>query len=303
MKQFSRVSGALSARLSAADLAAIVDLLESGDRAALQAVQSDPIERARVMLHLGAHYRVPAVLEKTGLSAAAPPESIHSMGRGSLAAGGSMYYADLVIGALEQVGAELPPAAAILDFGCSSGRVIRVLKAYNAAYNCYGCDPNGEAIGWAQQNLPGIDFRISPLRPPLSYAPGHFDLLFAISIWSHMNQKSARGWLAEMRRIVKAGGLFLLTFHGLSSVSYYTTNRLHDPHLMQRMRGNLLRKGFSFFDRFGKSGDWGVRDSEWGEAYMSLRWLEENTKNDWQCLYYQAGLVEGNQDLAVLRAQ
>jgi len=303
MSQLSPVSAALTARLSAADLAAVVAELDAGDRAALEAVQSDPAERNRVTLHLGAHYRVREVLEKTGLSAAAPPESIHSMGRGSLAAGGSMYYADLVIGALQQVGAELGPAASILDFGCSSGRVIRVLKAYDAAFKCYGCDPNAEAIQWAQRNLPGIDFAISALRPPLSYGPGQFDLVFAISIWSHMNQKSARAWLAEMRRIVRSDGLFLLTFHGRSSIDYYAANRLHDLALMEKTRRDLINRGFSFFDRFGKSGDWGVKDSQWGEAYMSLRWLEETSRRGWQCLYYQAGLVEGNQDLAVLRAR
>lgn len=301
--EFSPVTDALFSRLRAADVAAVLASLTPEEKAVVGGVEPESPAYKRMIIHIGVHHEIPGVLAKTGLTAADPPQTIHSMGRGSLAAGGSAYYADLVSGAMQQAGADLPPGASILDFGCSSGRVIRVLKAFDATCECSGCDPNRQAIEWAQQNLAPIDFAVSPLRPPLGYPAGGFDLVFAISIWSHMNQRSSRAWLAEMRRIIRPGGFLLLTFHGMHSVNYYASHGLHEPRRIEKIRADLERKGFAFFNRFGPEGDWGVKDREWGEAYLSLRWLDASTKDAWDVLYFQAGIVEGNQDLAVLRAR
>ena len=44
-----------------------------------------------------------------------------------------------------------------LDFGCSSGRVVRALAAAWPEAEWHGCDPNADAIAWAREHLPGID--------------------------------------------------------------------------------------------------------------------------------------------------
>ena len=74
---------------------------------------------------------------------------------GVLTAAGGIYEADMVIDALLSGGGSIGAVHAALDFGCSSGRVLRSLTAAYPAIEWHGCDPNGPAIEWATANLPG----------------------------------------------------------------------------------------------------------------------------------------------------
>ena len=87
------------------------------------------------------------------------------MARGSLAGGGALYYADLLSHLLRRAGTSLDDVRRGLDFGCSSGRVVRALQAAYPHGEWHGADPNEPAIAWAREHLPGIDFRgISPTQ-------------------------------------------------------------------------------------------------------------------------------------------
>ena len=110
------------------------------------------------------------MIEKSGLVPAQPPDEIHAMSRGALASGGSAGYADLVVSGLAGAGKRLEPGERVLDFGCSSGRVVRVLAAAFPDVRWHACDPNEAAVAWAQANLPGIEFAVSAQEPPLPYA-------------------------------------------------------------------------------------------------------------------------------------
>ncbi len=72
------------------------------------------------------------------------------MARGPLAAAGGLYEADMVFNAVRAAGADLAQAGEVLDFGCSSGRVLRVLAAAFPTVRWRGCDPNERAIEWAR---------------------------------------------------------------------------------------------------------------------------------------------------------
>ena len=56
----------------------------------------DRSTKKQLALVFGVWHEIPAVLEKTGLRPDAPPEDVHAMARGPLAAGGAIYYADLL---------------------------------------------------------------------------------------------------------------------------------------------------------------------------------------------------------------
>ena len=147
------------------------------------------------------------------------------MGQGPLAAGGTPYYADIVTAALAGGGTDLgDPTTRLagLDFGCSSGRVVRVLAAaYPDTVAWHACDPIASSIEWAQRSLPGIEFELSPQEPPLPYADDAFDFVFAISIWSHFGERAGVAWLDEMHRVIGPSGLFVLTTHGSQSIAHY----------------------------------------------------------------------------------
>jgi len=98
----------------------------------------------------------------------------------------------------------------VLEFGCGSGRVARWWLE-GAAARFHGCDINPRLVAWCEAKLAG-EFRRTRLEPPLPYADGQFDLVYALSVFTHMHEANARVWLAELARVVKPGGLALLTF-------------------------------------------------------------------------------------------
>jgi SAM-dependent methyltransferase len=99
----------------------------------------------------------------------------------------------------------------ILDFGGSSGRVIRHFSGSKVA-GLHLCDLHERYITWARQNLPGVTAFTSTPAPPLDFDDGFFDLIFAFSVFTHIDEHEI-GWLRELRRLLKHGGRLLVTIH------------------------------------------------------------------------------------------
>lgn len=66
-------------------------------------------------------------------------------------------------------------------------------------------------MAWCEAKLAG-QFRRTRLEPPLPYGDAQFDLVYALSVFTHMHEENARAWLAELARVVRPGGLALLTY-------------------------------------------------------------------------------------------
>jgi SAM-dependent methyltransferase len=293
-----RVTDLLYERLEPGDVAAIEQRLDPADSALWET--AGPLERRRLTLAFAAHYGLDGALERTGLSAAMPDAGVHSMAHGAAAAGGSTYYADLVADSLAASGFELEPGQAVLDFGCSSGRVVRVLAAAHPEVEWHGCDPIPDAIEWAQANLPGIRFERSPEYPPLAYEDGQFDAVFAISIWSHFAEESALGWFREMRRVIRPGGRLVVTTHGEQTIVHTANEGVRSAEQLEDVRRALARDGFWYAAEFGEVGDHGVANPDWGTAFLSAEWLLAKLTPEWRTLLFRPGRVELNQDLYVL---
>ncbi|MGI8804008.1 MAG: methyltransferase domain-containing protein, partial [Solirubrobacteraceae bacterium] len=293
------VSERLFARLEEADVAAVESALTPAEREKWHGWP--PENRQALTLAYGVHHGVPGVLERTGLRSAMPPEGVHAMARDVLAAGGGYRDADLVAEALRAAAVDLWDVRDGLDFGASSGRVVRVLAAAHPAASWSACDPNAPAIAWARENLPGIDFFVSPLEPPLESGDGAFDLAFAISVWSHYDRGAALRWLEEMARVVRAGGHLVLTTHGPQSVAYHAEHCSRPAAQLLEIVRALHTDGFWFAAEFGPTGDWGVVHPEWGGAFFTPEWLLSHIGRRWQVVHFMPGGVEGNQDVYVLR--
>jgi SAM-dependent methyltransferase len=296
-----RATGALAARLSSADreaLDAALRAVELPEAAAWR--QAAGRERERLALTLGVALDLPGVRERTGLRVHAPPAHVHHMAEGPLSAAGSLYHADLVADALASSGAPLTAGARVLDFGCSSGRVVHSLAAAFPDVAWHGCDPHAAAIAWAREAMPAVALEATPEDPPLPYADGGFDAVYAISVWSHFDATAAASWLGEMARILRPGGRLLLTTHGYDALADYARRGARSPLVLSRARRDLDELGFAFVPAFEPGEDWGLRSEHWGEAYVSPEWLNERLAPDWALLTFAAGRNEGNQDVYVL---
>lgn len=101
-----------------------------------------------------------------------------------------------------------------LDFGCGPARAVRYLsyERYGGAKS--GCDIDVEAITWNKEHIPGVNFFVSPARPPLPIANETFDFIYAISIFTHFNEEFQDLWLEELARVSSPNAILILTKQG-----------------------------------------------------------------------------------------
>jgi SAM-dependent methyltransferase len=296
------VSRSLYERLDAEDVAEVEQLIaETPELQAFYTARPDIESRRHMILAFGIWLGVQAVIDKSGISGMQPPEQVHAMARGSLAAAGGLYEADMVYDSLASVNAELSTMHAALDFGCSSGRVVRVLAAAYPEVSWHGCDPNAPAIDWASENLREIEFFVNGDAPPLPLDDGSLDLAYAISIWSHFAPELGLRWFEEMHRLIRPGGYLVCTTHGLTSVALYAQLCLRTPQQSDEILGALYRQGWWYAPEFGEQGDWGVVSPDWGTAFLSPEWILAQLCPRWHVLEFAPGRNQDNQDVYVLR--
>lgn len=128
-------------------------------------------------------------------------------------------FAQTIRDVLAKHGAEIRNFQAILDFGCGCGRVIRHWKSLVPQVKVYGTDYNPTLIKWCRQNLLFAQFELNQFYPPLRYPDGYFDLVYAVSVFTHLPEDLQILWIDEITRVLKPGGYLLISTHGESYVS------------------------------------------------------------------------------------
>lgn len=116
---------------------------------------------------------------------------------------------------LQKSGIDVGQIRNVLDFGCGSGRLLVGWHIIMPQIQLYGCDLNPQLIDWAQQHLPqAIDCRLSNLNPTLPYQDQQFDMIYLISVFTHLSLETQKQWIREFKRILRKGGYLMVTLHG-----------------------------------------------------------------------------------------
>lgn len=189
----------------------------------------------------------------------------------------------------------------ILDFGCSSGRVIRNL---NSVFDikAYGCDPRKSSIEFNLENFEKINWFVSNEQPPLANDTNlkeiRFNMVFAISVWSHFSEEMALKWFEEFSTRVVSGGRLIFSTHGTRSIYHFETVLKKMPHKRAEERLEYLRAGKLHFMPYPKGGD--LDNQHWGMTFLPKKWIEENLSEAWKIEAFHPGLAMKNQDVYVL---
>lgn len=116
--------------------------------------------------------------------------------------------------ALKLINRDLYSFEDVLDFGCGCARVLRWFN--DAPEHCYlyGADIDGEAISWCRKTLRFASFEKNEPFPPLPYPSGKFDLVYAISVVTHLDEDCQIAWLKELQRVTKPNAVLIMTTNG-----------------------------------------------------------------------------------------
>src|SRR5262249_27140661 len=77
-----------------------------------------------------------------------------------------------------------------------------------------GTDLNPAAVRWCRTNLAFASFEENGLAPPLPFEDGRFELVYALSVFTHLPEELQLAWMKELRRVLRPGGWLLLSTHG-----------------------------------------------------------------------------------------
>jgi len=115
----------------------------------------------------------------------------------------------------------------ILDFGCSSGRVLRHFHAEHKSLNwkLIGVDIQARPIEWMRRHFPReFCVYVGTTLPHLPFADNSVDVIYGFSIFTHIKYLWD-AWLLELRRILRPGGLLIQTIHTEHAWDFYRKHR------------------------------------------------------------------------------
>ena len=202
---------------------------------------------------------------------------------GGVHANGLVLYEEVGRRSREEILALLPEdwsfaGKRILDFGCGAGRTLRHFLEEAETGEFFGCDIDGPSIAWLAENMsPPLHAFPNEETPPLALEGDSFDLVWAISVFTHISDHWA-AWLVELHRVLREGGLLVATILGPPLSEDWgpvpadeRVGRGADVSEANRVGMNVLHYGRSW-DQGGPAvfiSEWWLRE-HWGRAFDVL---------------------------------
>lgn len=200
-----------------------------------------------------------------------------------------------------------PPYRA-LDFGSGCGRLMRFFHGAQAEWEVHGADVNPELVAWSRENLAWAQHLESQPHPPLDLPDGCVDLVYSLSVFSHLSEEPAAAWLRELGRLIRPGGTLIATTHGRTALETIRESPVHQDMFamtaaeaddtLRRLptEGFLHRRYADPVLEVARAGD------DYGNCfvdpgYVAARW----TSPHFELCDHRPGGLRGWQDVLVLR--
>jgi SAM-dependent methyltransferase len=111
----------------------------------------------------------------------------------------------------------------ILDFGCSSGRILRHFykEKKELGWRLTGVDVSAKHIEWLRRFFPrDFEIYVGSILPSMPFATASFDVIYGHSVFTHLKFLWDM-WLLELRRTLRPDGILIQTIHTEHAWSFF----------------------------------------------------------------------------------
>jgi SAM-dependent methyltransferase len=117
----------------------------------------------------------------------------------------------------------------VLDFGCGWGRMLRFFLRDVDQANLWGLDQGRVLVDACRRTNPWCQFVEGARLPPSPLASASFDLIYSYSVFSHLSEAAHRLWLDELARLLRPGGVLVVTTWQREHITRSAQLRAADP--------------------------------------------------------------------------
>jgi ubiquinone/menaquinone biosynthesis C-methylase UbiE len=179
----------------------------------------------------------------------------------------------------------------ILDFGSGCGRVIQNLSDRSGQREMYATDIDPDLVNWGRTNLSKIHWSTNGHQPPLPFNDSAFDLIYGISVFTHLDEEYQRGWLHELQRVARPGATLILTVHGKHASGM----------LDKSYKDEIRERGFLFIT--GPTGRFKLDELPdfYQDTYHSKEYIYKEWSTYFDIVDYVERGINNHQDAVLLR--
>lgn len=169
----------------------------------------------------------------------------------------------------------------VMDFGCGAGRTLRHFMGEAERCELWGVDIDATSIELLRETVsPPLHVMRSEYMPPLELESDSFDLIWSISVFTHLT-KNSLPWLLELHRLLKPGALLIASYMG----RWVSEALAGEPWEEDRIGMNVLRHDHPASDGapLVLISDWWLRE-HWGRAFEVMEIAPEIHNQSWAVL-------------------
>lgn len=191
----------------------------------------------------------------------------------------------------------------ILDYGVGCCRTARHFYQDLTQYEIHGCDVDTTPIEYISKDIPFIQPLLSSNDPPLPYPSNYFDAIYSVSVFSHFKESAFYSWADELSRILRQGGILVITIHGLHALNI-TRNKKDvssigiNEKTFRSAESMFERNGFIWMPQETTSGD--IDTTQYGISFIHEGTLTAHLPSSLKVIHYGEGEIGNWQDLVVL---
>jgi SAM-dependent methyltransferase len=186
---------------------------------------------------------------------------------------------------LKSIGRPIETSESVFELGCGCGRVLRQWLDVEGP-RFYASDYNPRGVEWAKANIGFVSFATNQLEPPLGYPDGAFDLCYAVSVFTHLPEALQMPWLLELHRVLRPGGILLVTLSGEGDLVRTTSP---EQRLFRQGELIVIDPAFAGTNMCGVYHPESYVRSHWSSVFKIIKFIREG------------GLGSPRQDLYVLQ--